>query len=75
MRSESDGWIVGVHEMVGTNRVHGAVCSRQVQMDQAVRLGQEQVQVLLGKKNEVLEDEHTVPPVPLFWIYTQNIWV
>lgn len=50
MRSESDGWIVGVQEMVSTNRVHGAVCSRQVQMDQAVRLGQEQVQVLLRKK-------------------------
>lgn len=54
MRSDSDGWIKIVTEMVNTNRVHGAVCPRQVQMDQAVGLGQEQVQVLHGKKESVI---------------------
>lgn len=53
MRSGSDGWIVTVTDMVSTNRVHGAICPRQVQMDQAVRLGQEQVQVLHGKNKSV----------------------
>lgn len=37
-------------ERANTNRVHGAVRPRQVQMDQAVGLGQEQVQVLHGKE-------------------------
>lgn len=46
MRSDSNGRIVTVTKMGSTNRVHGAVCSRQVQMDQAVGLGQEQIQVL-----------------------------
>lgn len=36
--------------MLNTNRVHGAVGPRQVQVDQAVGLGQEQVEVLEGEK-------------------------
>lgn len=50
MRSDSDGWISTVTKTASTNRVHSAVCPRQVQVDQAVRLGQEEVQVLHGKK-------------------------
>lgn len=46
------GGMVTVTEM-STNRVHGAVCPRQVQMDQAVGLGQEQVQVLHEKNEKV----------------------
>lgn len=37
-------------ETLNTNRIHGAVCPRQVQVDQAVGLGQEQVEVLEGEK-------------------------
>lgn len=55
MRSHRDGWIVTVTEMVSTYRVHGAVCPRQVQMHQAVGLGQEQVQVLYGKNDSFRE--------------------
>lgn len=54
MRSDSDGWIKTVTEIVNTNRVHRAVSPRQVQMNQAVGLGQEQVQVLQGKKESVI---------------------
>lgn len=50
MRSDSDGWISAVTKTASTNQVHSAVCPRQVQVDQAVRLGQEEVQVLHGKK-------------------------
>lgn len=44
------GGIVTSRETMSTNRVHGAVRPRQVQMDQAVGLGQEQVEVLHQKK-------------------------
>lgn len=40
----------GGAETLNTNRVHGAVGPRQVQVDQAVGLGQEQVEVLEGEK-------------------------
>ena len=51
--SDSDGWISTVTETERTNRVHGAVCPREVQVDQAVGLGQEHVQVLQGNKDNV----------------------
>lgn len=52
-RSDNDGRIKTVKNTVDTNRVHGAVCSRQVQVDQAVGLGQEQVQVLNGGRERL----------------------
>lgn len=50
MRSDGDGRIKTVMRMENTNRVHGAVGARQVQVNQTVGLGQEQEQVLQGKK-------------------------
>lgn len=41
----------GDKETRNTNRVHGAVGPGQVQVDQAVGLGQEQVEVLEGEKD------------------------
>lgn len=42
-----------VTEAMSTNRVHDAVGPGQVQVDQAVGLGQEHVQVLQGEKHNV----------------------
>lgn len=50
MRSDGDGWIKSVMRMENTNRVHGAVGTRQVQVNQTVGLGQEEEQVLQGRK-------------------------
>lgn len=50
MRSDGDGRIKTVMRMENTNRVHGAVGARQVQVNQTVGLGQEQEQVLQGRK-------------------------
>lgn len=48
MRSDDDGWIKTVMRRENTNRVHGAVGARQVQVNQTVGLGQEQEEVLHG---------------------------
>lgn len=53
MRSDGDGRIKTVMRMENTNRVHCAVGARQVQVNQTVGLGQEQEQVLQGKKEGV----------------------
>lgn len=55
MRLDCDGRIKAVMRMENTHRVHGAVGARQVQVNQTVGLGQEQEQVLQGKKKRESE--------------------
>lgn len=55
-------WVDGTVTLiksVSTNRVHGAVCPRQIQMDEAVGLGQEQVQVLHRPITEMSQSSDT----------------